>query len=221
MLNRGYEFATLSNLQANKNKPNLIALTFDDGYQDIYLYAFPILKSLGIPATIFIITDYLDRPNTWDINLGGIHFNHLTYDNIAELIQNGWEIGSHSISHHLLVGMPTLEMQAEIHDSKKLLEERFNCEVRFFCAPFGKLNPKIISEAKSAGYQGICGFFPFRYYHQKPPDFFIPRLAVYSFDSLNAVARKLATNWQLRREIIKQNVVNFCANGTIIVQKLR
>jgi len=221
LLNRGYEFTTLSNLVANKNKPNLIALTFDDGYQDIYLYAYPILKNLGIPATLFLIAKYLDRPNTWDINLGRIRFNHLTHNNIAELIQNGWEIGSHGLSHRLLVGMPTAEMQAEIHDSKKLLEEQFKSEVRFFCAPFGKLNRKIISEAESAGYQGICGFFPFKYYNHTPPDFIITRLAVYSFDTLNAVSGKLATNWPLRLEIIKQNVVNFCANGTIIVQKLR
>lgn len=206
---------------ANKNKPNLIALTFDDGYQDVYTYAFPILKDLSIPATFFLITNYLDGQNTWDVNLGWIKYHHLTCDNVTELIQNGWEVGSHGISHRILAGMSTEAMRAEIRSSKLILESHFNTNVRYFCTPFGKLNRKVISEAQSAGYQGICGFFPFKYYKGTPPDFIVLRLAVYSFDTLRALERKLITNWQLRIEITKQNVINFCANGTVIVQNLK
>lgn len=199
----------------------MIALTFDDGYQDVFLNAFPVLKELGIRATIFLITNYVGKQNTWDVNLGGIKFPHLTPDNVKELLQNGWEVGSHSVSHRILTGMSALELRDELRISKQLLEQQFKIDVKYFCSPFGKLNRKIIYEVQSAGYQGICGFFPFKYIKLEPPDFIILRLAVYSFDTLRALARKLSTNWRLRLEITKQNVVNFCANGTVIVKNLK
>jgi peptidoglycan/xylan/chitin deacetylase (PgdA/CDA1 family) len=221
LLNRGFEFGTLYDIRKNQNKTKLIALTFDDGYQNVFLYAYPILKEFGIPATLFLITNFLGAQNTWDVNLGGIKYQHLTIDNIAKLIDNGWEIGSHGVSHCMLAGMPTSTIREELRLSKQTLEQQFMTDVRYFCTPFGKLNRQIICEAQSAGYQGICGFFPFKYYKENPPDFIIPRLAVYSFDTLRALERKLANNWQIRFEIIKQNVVNFCANGTVIVHNLK
>jgi len=221
LLNFGFEFTTLSGLTANRNKSNLIALTFDDGYQDIYTYAFPVLRNYNIPATIFLIANVIGCDNSWDVNLGGIRYRHLDSDEIKELLQNGWEMGSHGLSHHLLVGMPSSQMQAELQTSKEIIESRFNTKVRFFCAPFGKLNRKIIEMAQQVGYQGLCGFFPFKYYHLNPPDYLLLRLAVYPFDSLAAIKRKLAENWQIRPEIVKQNIVNFCSNGTVIVQKLK
>lgn len=130
-------------------------------------------------------------------------------------------MGSHGVTHRSLAGMPIQILQAELQTSKNFIEREFDTQVKFFCAPFGKLNRKIIEMAKQSGYQGVCGFFPFKYYHQIPPDFILLRLAVYSFDSIKAIERKLASNWQIHPEIVKQNVVNFCANGTVIVQKLK
>jgi len=221
LLESGYEFVTLQELSLRKDARNLIALTFDDGYQGVFTYAFPILRAYNIPATVFLITNYLGVKNTWDINLGGIKHQHLAIPEIMELVRNGWEVGSHGISHRMLIGMSGSEIHAELLHSKQLLEHRFSTDVRYFCAPFGKLNRKVIAEAKTVGYKGICGFYPFKYYKSLPPDFIILRLAVYSFDSLKAIENKLAANWRIRREIIKQNVVNFCANGSIIVQNLK
>jgi len=130
-------------------------------------------------------------------------------------------MGSHGVTHRSLVGLPTWMLKAEIQTSKNAIEREFNTQVKFFCVPFGKLNRKIIDIAKQSGYQGVCGFFPFKYYHQAAPDNILLRLAVYSFDTRKAIVRKLASNWRIRVEIVKQNVVNFCANGTVIVQKLK
>jgi len=179
------------------------------------------LHRYQIPGTVFLIAETLGQYNSWDVNLGGIKYKHLNDREIRELLQNGWEIGSHGLTHRLLVGMQTEILKSEIEYSKQIIEDRFSTPVRYFCAPFGKLNRKIIEIAKEAGYQGICGFYPFKYYTQKPPGYLMLRLAVYSFDSLRSIERKLAANWQIRVEITKQNVVNFCSNGTIIVQKLK
>jgi peptidoglycan/xylan/chitin deacetylase (PgdA/CDA1 family) len=135
-------------------------------------------------------------------------------------LQNGWEMGSHGLSHHLLVGMPSSQCRQNCNfKGNHRVSVQYKGQV--FCAPFGKLNRKIIEMAQQVGYQGLCGFFPFKYYHQNPPDYLLLRLAVYSFDSLAAIKRKLAENWQIRPEIVKQNIVNFCSNGTVIVQKLK
>jgi len=49
--------------------PRAIAITFDDGFSDVYEYAFPILRRAGVPATVFVSTDYVDQPEPFWFDL--------------------------------------------------------------------------------------------------------------------------------------------------------
>jgi peptidoglycan/xylan/chitin deacetylase (PgdA/CDA1 family) len=76
-LNRNFNIIKLSELiqifQAgkinDKKYQKAVVITFDDGYKDNYLYAYPILKKYKIPATIFLTSGYIDTGNLfwWDI----------------------------------------------------------------------------------------------------------------------------------------------------------
>ena len=60
----------------NSSKKDLVILTFDDGYRDNYLHAYPILKKYCVPATIFLVTDYIDSPHLlWHDRLAWILYN--------------------------------------------------------------------------------------------------------------------------------------------------
>jgi peptidoglycan/xylan/chitin deacetylase (PgdA/CDA1 family) len=219
---KGFRFVTMSELIKPENREsNIIAITFDDGYQDVYEYAFPILQEYQAPATVFIISNYIGKYNTWDVNLGWIYYQHLDEASIRDLISAGWEIGSHGKTHRALQGMTRNEIEYELSQSKQLLEKKFNQPVNFFTMPFGNVNELIRELAKNAGYRGICGFYPFRYYrHHYQPDI-IPRLAVYRTDSLRAISNKLSGGRGLLFEVTKQNLINFCSNATIMANSLR
>lgn len=223
LLKQGYSLVTLKELQTKyANDPSAVALTFDDAYQNIHKYAFPILKQYGVAATVFVITGFIGSPNRWDAQyIARRAYRHLNYREIEELIRAGWRIESHGISHRGLNTMSRDEIKSEIVASKKMLEERFGVEVSYFAPPFGKITPRIRRLATEAGYQGICGFYPGRYYCRPLPEKQIPRLAVYRFESRAALRRKLSPKRALRIEIIKQNMINFCANATILVNSLR
>lgn len=219
---KGFRFVTLSELiKLQSREPNLIAITFDDGYQNVYEYAFPILKEYQAPATVFVISNFIGRYNTWDVNLGWIYYQHLNESNLNNLISEGWEIGSHGKTHRALQGMTRTEIVYELSQSKQLLQEKFNQPVNFFAMPFGNVNTLIRELALKTGYLGICGFYPFRYYRHHSQPGIIPRLGVYRTDSLKAISHKLSNNRGLLFEVTKQNLINFCSNATIIVNSLK
>lgn len=131
---------------------NAIIVTIDGSNYDIYKYAYPILKKYSIPATFFIC-----------INEIKLNKDSFKWDEIRELAREGFEIGSHSISHPRLTKKKVNETQeqyekrvrSELVDSKKILEEKINKPVDFFAYPYGNYNEFVEKEAKLAGYKAM------------------------------------------------------------------
>lgn len=123
-----------------KDRP--IILTFDDGYKDFYENAYPILKKYNKKASLFIITNKVGANN------------YLTWSEIQELAQNGFEIGSHTKNHPDLTKISSEKTKIEIEESKKTLEEKLGQKIKVFGYPAGKFNEKIEKMVKEAGYQG-------------------------------------------------------------------
>ncbi len=132
-------------------------LTFDDGYESVYQNAFPIMQELKIRGVIFIITDYINKKNEWESYPLLRKFTHLNKDQINELHQAGFEIGSHSRRHLYLSNKPDRILKSEIEDSKKIIEDIIGSEVISFCYPFGRYNQRVVEYVRTAGYKYAMG----------------------------------------------------------------
>jgi exopolysaccharide biosynthesis WecB/TagA/CpsF family protein len=131
-----------------------IAITFDDGYIDVIEHAAPVMSSLGIPGTVFV-SPHLATGGTPDKDYTMLR-RMMDSQQIRELADAGWEIGSHCLSHGVLAGMPPEKAMAEIADSKSRLEDMIGREVRYIAYPFGtpaKVSPANRKMAANAGYK--------------------------------------------------------------------
>ncbi len=221
LVRRGYNLVTLTELFFSTDEKD-IAITFDDGYQNLHQYALPVLEEFEARATVFIICSAIGKHNTWDANLGGIKFRHLDKTEIRELIGKGWEVGSHGFAHTALHDKNQDLLAHEIGDSRQYLQQEFDVEINFFSAPFGRVNRKVLDACKKYGYKGCCGFYPMHLFKQAKPDMMIPRIGVYAGETEASVARKISGNYRLlKRAARKQNFINFWNNGTIIWQRIK
>ena len=106
-------------------------ITFDDGFNDFYTDAFPILVRHGFMATVFLPTAFI---NTVNKTIMGKAF--LSWSQVRELIKAGITFGSHSVSHDLLVKMTQAKVEQELRHSKETIEERVGSPVKAFSYPF-------------------------------------------------------------------------------------
>jgi len=115
-----------------------VALTFDDGFEDFATAAAPVLLRLKLPAVVFLPTAYCGSTGSWNFQTA----NHalLTWDQIRDLRRQGFEFGSHSVTHPLLPRLSESELKEEIAGSKNAIQERLQYEPRFFCYPYGGYN---------------------------------------------------------------------------------
>jgi peptidoglycan/xylan/chitin deacetylase (PgdA/CDA1 family) len=124
-------------------------LTFDDGYEDFYTVAFPILKKYQMKATVYVIYDFIGRKG------------FMNEDEIKEVIKSGLvELGSHTLSHLYLKLSPESVVKRQIFESKKKLEERFGVEVKTFAYPYGAFSQKTADLVKEAGYMAAVSVIP-------------------------------------------------------------
>ena len=131
-----------------------IIITFDDGYQDNYLYALPILKKNGFTATVFVITNTIGGFNDFDLKAKIEPKNKMmNWSEIRAMDANGITIGSHTLDHPHLTKITPSEAKRQIIESKKLLEKGLGKRVRYFCYPYGDVNPAIVQWVKESGYE--------------------------------------------------------------------
>ena len=205
-------FAPLKGLSHQAPK-KAVYLTFDDGYLSFYDTVFPTLVAEDIPATLFIITDYVGRCNDWEVTFRVNQRRHLGWDQIREISAAGIEIGSHTRIHRDLTRLSSDELQGELEDSRKILEEHTGKEVTSLALPFGAVNLDVFACAREVGYQEICGGAPgFR----GPFPGVLPRMPVYRWDGARSLKRKLELSlW----ETVRLRGLQFCSRGTRLLKK--
>jgi peptidoglycan/xylan/chitin deacetylase (PgdA/CDA1 family) len=122
----------------------IICLTFDDGWRGNYLHAYPILQEYGLKATFFIATDLVGKPF------------YMTWEDIKEMASSDMSIQSHTVTHQPLAHMGVERVLFELSESKRVIEERLEQEVKHLSLPHGSKNGRTWPIAKEIGYQSIC-----------------------------------------------------------------
>lgn len=152
---RGYETVSLEGLLNRKALPSHpIVITFDDGYEDNYLYAVPILRKYHFKAIIFVVTGDVGKLNVWDVRAGREGLKMMDWQQLRSLEKQGIAIGSHTVTHPYLTSVDQGTAKREIVESKKVLEKKLGKPVRVFAYPYGDANSSVKRMVKEAGYVG-------------------------------------------------------------------
>ncbi len=144
-----YEIISLNQLvdASIHNQPvshKSVVITFDDGYANNYMNAFPVLAKYHFPATIFIPPGKLDKEG------------YLTWAQLREMAANGFDVGSHTIHHVYLPSLDKEVQKDEIENSKLILEKLLGAKVALFCYPIGGFSDLTKQLLKEAGYTAAC-----------------------------------------------------------------
>jgi peptidoglycan/xylan/chitin deacetylase (PgdA/CDA1 family) len=116
------------------------AVTMDDGYHDNFEQAFPVLRRYRLPATLFLVTSTIGTAR------------HLAWDEVALMHGEGVGYGSHTVSHRDLTLLSLPELDFELGESKRVLEERLIERITAVAYPAGQYNATVAARAQAAGY---------------------------------------------------------------------
>lgn len=119
-------------LDNRKILPNKhVVITFDDGYRDFYTEAFPILQKYNYTATVFLPSFFMDN-----IHSKLIRKEHLSWQEVKLLSDNGVSFGSHTMTHPRLSSLKVSEIEHELKQSKEIIQEKTGREVHTFSYPY-------------------------------------------------------------------------------------
>lgn len=142
-----------SEQMAGRLEPRTVALTFDDGYDNFYEYAWPVLQSMGWTATVYLIAGAIGGRADWLVEAGHAPASLMDWPRIRELQRAGVHFGSHAYHHQRLATRSPSEQLAELLDSRLALEDGLGEPVRDVCYPYGSHDASTLSAAAQAGYE--------------------------------------------------------------------
>jgi len=135
LFENGYSSIALNELPTvmrnGKGASKSVVITFDDGYRDFLINAFPILEKYGFRAIVFLATGLMGSRNS---KFDGVDF--LDWEEVRGLRRRGVSFGSHTVNHLKLKNLQLKEMEAEIVDSKKEIASRLGESIDAFSYPY-------------------------------------------------------------------------------------
>lgn len=217
----GYRTISIADLLQGKGvNSKSVVISFDDAYSCVYDFAFPILTKYHFTATLFVITKFVGMTNSWDYHLKRFQFRHCTWEEIKNLDRAGWEIGSHTVTHPNLNNLSPNKLWHEVVYSKHILETILKKSVNVFSYPFGKFNKRVIRYVQQAGYLGACTLGTGFVSGQQFP-YVLHRRGVYLLEPMLLFKIKLQNNYWSRFDDLKQRMITFCSQGSILVRYLK
>lgn len=127
-----------------KLPPRPVVITFDDGYEDNYLAALPVLERQKMMGTFFVVTGKLGQPG------------YMSWDQAREMAARGMELGSHTVHHYTLNEISLREMERELILSRLMLETNIPASAPIFANPFGETAPAVVKLLEQTGYRAAC-----------------------------------------------------------------
>ncbi|CAN5407688.1 polysaccharide deacetylase family protein [soil metagenome] len=134
-----------------------LALTFDDGFANFARLAWPLLRDHGMPATLFVATDFVGGSNSWSVSRGLAvpRLPLLDWPELGRLAEEGVTLGSHSRSHPDLRALPAAALREEVDGSARKLEAETGRAPAGFAYPYGHYDPATV-EAVRRHYRWAC-----------------------------------------------------------------
>ncbi|SEQ02230.1 Polysaccharide deacetylase [Solimonas aquatica] len=186
--------------------PRAVVLSFDDGCDNFYEYALPILQQHGFPAILYAIAGMAGGRGEWLAADGHPVPTLMNYARLRELPARGVEVGSHAYHHIRLQGLPATQLQQELVGSKRRLEDEMGRAVPHFCYPYGSHDLATVEAAAEAGY--VSGVTCQR--GAATADFdplALPRKAISYGDNVLGFAFKLHAKNQPKGQAVKRNTL--------------
>lgn len=149
----GYSTA-VSKVLSGRIDGRYLAISFDDGFKNC-LRAARIMAEFGISACFFLVGSMIGETEHRIIKefcrqrLGCPPIEFLGWEDLAALVEQGHEIGGHTLNHCNLVEASGSQLQEEIAGSFELLQRRLG-SVRHFAWPYGRFFHFSASAAKVA-----------------------------------------------------------------------
>ena len=192
-----------------------ILLTFDDGYRDL-LHTAPFLFDRGVPALVFLVSDFAGRENSWELGLPGRRARHLDWAEIADLSAANVSFGSHGRTHRDLTRLDASELDGELAGSKRAIEDRIGRAIRTFSFPYGRVGARERNAAREAGYEAAFTLYPPR--GAAFDRWRLRREGVWIIDTLGAIRAKMGTGPRSGFEDWKGRAINAVAVLTPVIK---
>lgn len=182
-----------------------VVLSFDDGYLSILEQALPIMVVHGFTGTVFVTSGFAGmRASQVAQEHSDFTRDMLGWPQAKQLLQAGWEFGSHTVSHPNLCSLDDQELGRELSDSKAELEQKLKTSVESFAYPYGHVDQRV-RDAAANYYKYACTTRLARQLADQDP-LLVSRIDMYYMRDLQRFSRLLdgqLNSWLAVRRLLR------------------